>query len=793
MTNAATITARLAVLRTALRTRWLAAGALRLAVETAGFLVLQYAVDRFLWLPVEARRFVAVAAALLFALRFAQLVVRPLRKRIDARDMALAVERRHPELRGALASMVEVEAAAGPAADVSPTLLAEWRAAVAARAAGVPFDAIFAPQLLRRLAGAAAAALLLIGSFVALRRDESLIFFERLAGADRDWPRRTHLELDVVAATESTHLRVERDADGRATRVLVARGASLPIVVRARGSVPDEVVLIVREEGRSGSEEIRMAPREGGADDFGYRFRNTTRPMELSAAGGDDPGHQIALVVEVAAPPAVERLVATITPPAYTQRPTIREERQDFAVPAGTRLDLEIATSGDVAEAALTLHSDPGTARPLVRDAKTPGLWRGSVIAEESGTLNVHLTAENGFKNLHPIDYPLTVLTDRKPVLELARPAVSDLEATARAVVPFRLLVDDDYGVTEVVLELVRGDDPAKSRVVLQGPGSTRPELLQGVGEPHVLDALLDLATLELPKGEAMRRLAEGESLLYVAHVADNREELQEGVDGAARAAAPAPNVTSSPGRRIDVVSDSEKQRKLNDRQQRVKQTVITAKKAQEERAAGLGALLAALQPASGEGALETRELTALEVEQGRVGGSARQAARDLCEVAAEFALNRLDPTPTAERAVTYLLTELQAADAGPNFDFAPYGKLAAAHAAGEFGVLQQLGNLLAMVDLALQASETHAQRALEQLRGARLAGRPADRLEQLRGAQASQQKVIEVYALLLQKMEEFEDYQEILDLWRGLVDDQQEINRRAREGVAPASSGGGR
>ncbi len=774
------ITDRLESLRAALRRRWLVAGALRLLAECAGFLVLQFAVDRFLWLPVGARQFVLVIAALSFAVRFWMLIARPLRKRVVARDMALAVERRHPELHGALASMVEVEAAAAPAADVSPELLEQWRTATSSRAATVAFDAIFEPRLLRRLGGLAAVATLLVAGFALLRREEAWIFLERFVGADRDWPRRTHLELDVAAASESTHFRVERDANGVARRVLVARGGSLPIVVRARGSVPDEVLLIVREGGRAGSEEIRMAPREGGAGEFGYRFRNTTRPMELSAAGGDDPGHSIALVVEVVPPPTVERLVATITPPAYTQRPSRREERQDFAVPAGTLLELEVATAGDVSEAELTLHSDPGTARPLVADAKTPGLWRGSVLAEESGTLNLHLTGKNGFKNLHPIDYPLTVLADRKPVLEIARPTVSDLEATAQAVVPFRLLVDDDYGVTVVALDLKRGDDPAVRHLALQGEGSAQLALLPGTGEPHVLDSTLDLTTLELGKGTLLERLAEGESILYTATVADNREQPS---------GTPAHNVTSAPGRRIDVVSVSEKLRKLNDRQQRVKQSVLSTKKSQEERSAGLAALLAA----QGDGAIETRELTSVEVEQGRVGSSARQAARDLCEIGAEFVLNRLDPTPTAERAVGFLVLELQVADAGPNFDFAPYTKLAAAHAAGEFGALQQLGNLLVMVDLALQASEQHAQRALEQLRGARLAGRAGDRLGLLVGAQASQQKVIEIYTLLLQKMEEFEDYQEILDLWQGLVDDQDDINRRARGVVAPLPGSGGR
>ena len=58
------------------------------------------------------------------------------------------------------------------------------------------------------------------------------------------------------------------------------------------------------------------------------------------------------------------------------------------------------------------------------------------------------------------IDIPLTVLADRKPTVDLAWPAISELEATANAVVPFRALVDDDYGVTRVELAVSRRFGP---------------------------------------------------------------------------------------------------------------------------------------------------------------------------------------------------------------------------------------------------------------------------------------------------------------------------------------------
>ena len=780
---AAPLTSKLSTLLTRLRGRLLLAGSLRLATEVAAFLVVQYCADRFLDLPLAVRRSVLFVALCLFVWRLVVLIGRPLARRIGTMDMAFAVEKRHRALDGALASMVEFEGKAALPADVSPELLEAWRRDVEARGAALDFSAIFDSRLLRRLALLSGGFAVVIGGYSIARGAEARIFVARLFGADLDWPRRTHLSLDVVAS-DAPHFRVERDGDGRATRVTIARGASLSVTVVARGTVPDEVLLVVRESGRAGKEEFRMAPKEGAAGEFLYRFRQTARGMELNAEGGDDPGSGTPLQVVVAPAPSVEKLVATLTPPAYTRRAPSREERQEFAVPAGTKIDLDVKTVGDVSEGTLTLHNDLGTTRPLTQDPSDAATWHASLVATETGTFNLHLTAKNGFRNLQPLDYPLTVLADRKLTVDVARPAVSDLEVTPHGVVPFRLLVDDDYGVTKVTLALVRSGEKDGRLAALLGPGSPRPDPLVPTGESALLDSVLDLKELTLPKtkkegalpvAEAMN---EGDSLNYVATALDNREDPPGTLS---------PNETATLSRRVDVVSDGEKMRKIADRQLRVKQNVTSAKKSQEERLSGLEAMLTG----QGGDAIEARELTALEVEQGRVVGSARQIARDLADVSQEFVLNRLDGSPPAERVLSFLLARLQEVKLGPSFDFTPFSDLAAANAKGEFGELQQLGNLIAMLDLGMQASELHAQKALESLRGARVSGRVEDRLALLKQAGEAEREVISDYVKLLERMEQWEDFQEILDLWRGLVRDQGEINQQSRGGAGKGAEPG--
>jgi hypothetical protein len=173
------------------------------------------------------------------------------------------------------------------------------------------------------------------------------------------------------------------------------------------------------------------------------------------------------------------------------------------------------------------------------------------------------------------------------------------------------------------------------------------------------------------------------------------------------------------------------------------------------------------------------------------VVSGARQIARDLADVSQEFVLNRLDGSPPAERVLSFLLARLQEVKLGPSFDFTPFTDLAAANAKGEFGELQQLGNLIAMLDLGMQASELHAQKALESLRGARVSGRVEDRLALLKQAGEAEREVISDYVKLLERMEQWEDFQEILDLWRGLVRDQGEINQQSRGGAGKGAEPG--
>ena len=175
-------------------------------------------------------------------------------------------------------------------------------------------------------------------------------------------------------------------------------------------------------------------------------------------------------------------------------------------------------------------------------------------------------------------------------------------------------------------------------------------------------------------------------------------------------------------------------------------------------------------------------ELSALEVDQTRIVRRAEQVAQDFANILDEYILNRMDPSPTAERVLLFRLQQIARDRSIKRFEASFYQELVAAHDDGQFGQLDMLSNLIKMLDLSLQASFEHAPAALEALQEARVTNDQSRRPQLLEATIVHQNEVLNLYALLLEKMEEWEDFQEILDLWRGLVEDQADINRRYRE-----------
>ncbi len=171
-------------------------------------------------------------------------------------------------------------------------------------------------------------------------------------------------------------------------------------------------------------------------------------------------------------------------------------------------------------------------------------------------------------------------------------------------------------------------------------------------------------------------------------------------------------------------------------------------------------------------------------VAQSQVTSRLTLQARELCGILDEMLCNRLDPGPGAAPLLTRRLADWTAAPADETFSSAAWRALAADYAAGQFGRLDQVGRLLDMAAIALQLQDEASPEA-HRLLGEARAHPDANTLGAARDAQ---QAVMTGLEALLQRMDEWEDYQEVLLLVKTLIDDQHNLRGRTQDVL----SGGG-
>ncbi len=772
-------------LRGRLRGLYFAFGLVRLALAVTVALAITFALDRMLALPAPVRLVFVGLLAIVTAFAAWRFLWYPLSKRLTAEDVALAVEAKFPALDGRLISTLELEGEAlDPKRNVSVELVEKMRAETGALLDSVRFDAIFDRRPLRREAAAAAIVVVCAFGYAAHRPDLTGIFARRLFGSAESWPQRTRLTL--VFPETGEHFRVEKDGD-RPTRVRMAKGASLPVTVRVTGEDPEFVELVVDDESRSA---VALTPT--GTHEWVGRFRAVHESFEFRPRGGDDDGGGRDGAVEVVDPPAVTSLAVTVTFPAYTGLEPRQVPSGDVEAVTGSRVDLDIGVAHEATAGKLVFEGGKVEV-PLVAPAAPGAGWHASFSVAESTSYAVHLVGSDGFSNLEPATHAVIAVKDRVPVARMLEPARADVDVTPDGLVAFRVLAEDDFGVTRLDLGMrafdAAADGPGVLTIDLLGgnaAGATPASAPARFAERRLVYTLVDLAKQSFTHSDGVRVSQASDSYVYRVEVADNHADK----DGVAAA-----NVSVVADRRVDVVSLNEKMRLLSERQVRRKDDVTQLRQLQQEKRDRLAQILTDSQLGDATTDAPVEELAALEVGQNQVTTRAVRLAREFADLYEEFLLNRIDKSAAAERLIPLLVERKNASTATDGIDFAVYRPIVTSYQSGAFGRLDVLGRVIDMLACILDVGETLSKNAASGLGDARLITDAAKRTERLLQAQKEQDRALARLDELLARMDEWEDFQEIVTLFRDLLDDQRDLNARTRDslkGAAPGDSGSG-
>lgn len=712
-----------------------------------GWLLFMFIADWTLHVPAVVRVFhVALLIAIpLYVLR--RFLLKPLALIPDRAGLAVLLERAQEHGDELLVSAVQLRES--PPADADPEQLAAVLARAEAIAQSADHSRVLDARRPRQALFGGLAALLLTTMALAARPDVTGIFLARILGGSTAWPQRTHLAVEVPAATG-------RDVTIESDRILVrvARGSDVPVLVRAKGVVPDEVILSFE-----GGQERALAPTGRGL--FRTLLPALQEDLAFRVRGGDDLDGEPQIVIEVLQAPDVSALAIAVEPPAYTGLETQLYYDQDVEVLAGSRISVSmlpepISATGRVrlfpSDREIDLESRAFPAREQ-RDESVEGLGF-ELTATEDLRYRFELIDTDGLANPDPGLFAVHVTPDRAPTVEWISPGRSEVESVPGGSLPVRVRAQDDFGLDSISLLIGDLAENGKS-IALQG---TAMEADKRTRDARF--AALRLENVDLsPSGE---EVVVGQSFQLTIVATDRRGEDS----GTGR---------SSPVR-VRIVSADEYLRRVQDRLARVRsQTEAAAELLREkrERTLELIASLESDQPGSAAG---PSDYSAALAGSRRVQGDSEALSRELSSVAEGLLYARLD-----ERAgpLLELLDRAELERRDRRFHPEVWTELAKRQRAEQIGGNGLSGRLVEIVGLSLEISNLELAASTDALRRAQESQDLLATHDALLDAADRQAAALTLFDTLLEDLAEWDSFQSVLTLTRDLLNRQKILLKR--------------
>lgn len=240
-------------------------------------------------------------------------------------------------------------------------------------------------------------------------------------------------------------------------------------------------------------------------DHFRYeRFVPVNQPIRYRVHAGVSRSE--VYEINVMRRPVVTTLQAAVTLPTYAggETTSLAANVGDISALLGASVRLTVAASKPLSSAAAVMSD--GTRLEAVVDRSQPNVATIDMPVQSDTTYTLHLTDQDGLKNVQPRRYTLDTRPDAPPSVVIVQPG-RDLIVPADVAVPLRVETRDDVGLTDLTLEV-------------RTPRSAwRAHATREVGQPLITQAELDLS-LDQPAME----LSTDDTLLYRVVARDNRQ-----------------------------------------------------------------------------------------------------------------------------------------------------------------------------------------------------------------------------------------------------------------------------
>lgn len=521
--------------------------------------------------------------------------------RRDPDQAAVLLERHYPNLGGKLVTAVQLrESPTLHAGGTSPGLYADVVTRAEQAAGHLKAAEVLPGKPYYRRASLAWGLVILVLLIGLLNPALAALGAARLLtpwNASLQWPQRTAIFLAGLHGGDP---------------IRVVRGGTFVLEGRAEGMVPGTGTLFI-QRGEAVTERAGFEVAEDGA--FTVRYRPVNADLTARVAIGDAQSPPVH--VEMIPPPEVANVQAEIVFPEYTGLSPERRDDGNIQAPYGTEVRLRVAASKAIQAATLAWEENGLLPLRLVAEDVAEARFR----VEETEAYTLHLIDRLGFENEEPVVYQIERTPNEFPRFERTFPS-SNKNVSPRAVVPIQAEITDDYGVARVFLHYRRGESDQVETI---------PLAVETPRQRLRVEYLWSLEELELQPGD---------SLTWWLEARDEGEHLE-----------PLPGESDWPmsrSYRLDVLSEPDLTRWLNDQVEQILDRLSTLEVLQGETTDAVARILADLEERPEDWL--TEQTQSEKWRQDRLARNAARLADQLQTVAEDYAISRVGQPERVQR-----------------------------------------------------------------------------------------------------------------------------------------------
>lgn len=760
------VTQRLAGLSHRLLGKILLGGAPKLLILGAALAGATFALDFLLHLPAAARGVLLAISLVVLCLAVYRNILRPLSRKPSMEDLALLAEAAEPEIKDQLISALQLERdlEAGRTSE-SPEMIRALVEDTVQKfqnhdfAKAVELRSCVRPMLL----GLGAIAALVIAATLAPAHAK-LWFQRQILLLDVPWPQKNTLVVSILDIE-----RFSPKNDGNRVILHVPERTPLQVTVTAAEgkALPDEVRLVTQVLDSDEDVQSISMGRAGGKAFFQHIYPPLLRSIAFHAEGGDDDDDVPLYEIRVARAPRVVRFWADYEYPEYTGLARKSLTDSNISAPEGTRLVMNFEVNLEMSQ--FLLEFEQLGAQSPTRGAN--GVYTFPLTITGNDFYTYKLTGSNGVTAADTPRYVVTCENDLAPRISVELPGSNSLLVTPEATLPMKGTASDDHGIAEIGFRY-----GAKSGELTDGSVSFQGEDLIGEAGARQLTffspvKIADLMLAARPASEgqpaqAARPLAEGDRFAFRFLATDNRKT----------AVNPEPHRAFSDSEiSVQVLSSRDLQRELAQRQVRLRDRIKDLANLVEARIADTTSLIEAAKTESDQEQLRSR-FWGVEQDQNRISIGLAASARQFQKVYDGYLWNRVDPGFLTEKLIDVLIgLHRQAAQADSS---QLYGE-ALEKVRAQIDEAHLMGRLSVILDLLLRTSVVRSPEAYRRLARAGLQTARDVRIAELQGALEMQKLLREDVLLLVEKLEAWEDYLDVIQGFRDLLDAQKSIEKQ--------------